>query len=144
MAVLETVGVGVLCYWAGCGIASGALQLARGTALAAGALAEGDVQLAAHALAWAVAAPGLGGPRGPGPVRRRLHLRPGHRPGGRAPGPLPQRPGLRRIATVAPEERPACPWAGGAPALLRFSHRGGRDPWDSRWIRTSGTIRPKR
>jgi hypothetical protein len=39
---------------------SGALQLARGTALAAGALAEGDVQLAAHALARAVAAPGLG------------------------------------------------------------------------------------
>ena len=60
MAVLETVGVGVLCYWAGCGIASGALQLARGTVLAAGALAEGDVQLAAHALARAVAAPGLG------------------------------------------------------------------------------------
>jgi hypothetical protein len=60
MAVLETVGVGVLAYWAGCGIASGALQLARGTALAAGALAEGDVQLAAHALARAVAAPGLG------------------------------------------------------------------------------------
>jgi hypothetical protein len=56
MAVLETVGVGVLCYWAGCGIASGAL----GTALAAGALAEGDVQLAAHALARAVAAPALG------------------------------------------------------------------------------------
>ena len=47
MAVLESVGVGVLCYWAGCGIASGAL-------------AEGDVQLAAHALARAVAAPGLG------------------------------------------------------------------------------------
>ena len=60
MAVLETVGVGVLCYWAGCGIASGALQLGRGTVLAAGALAEGDVQLAAHALARAVAAPGLG------------------------------------------------------------------------------------
>jgi hypothetical protein len=60
MAVLETVGAGMLCYWAGCGIASGALQLARGTALAVGALAEGDVQLAAHALARAVAAPGLG------------------------------------------------------------------------------------
>jgi hypothetical protein len=38
---------------------SGALELARGTALAAGALAEGDVQLAARALARAVAAPGL-------------------------------------------------------------------------------------
>jgi hypothetical protein len=60
MAVLETIGAGVLCYWAGCGVASGALQLARGTALAVGALAERDVQLAAHALARAVAAPGLG------------------------------------------------------------------------------------
>jgi hypothetical protein len=60
MAVLETVGVGVLCYWAGCGIASGALQLARGTALAVGALAEGDLQLAGGALARGLAAPGLG------------------------------------------------------------------------------------
>ena len=60
MVVLESIGVGVLCYWAGCGIASGALQLARGTSLAVGALAEGDVHLAAHALARAVAAPGLG------------------------------------------------------------------------------------
>ena len=60
MAVVETVGLGLLAYWAGTGVASGALKLARGTALAAGALAEGDVQLAAHALARAVAAPGLG------------------------------------------------------------------------------------
>ena len=60
MMVLETIGLGVLGYWAAAGVASGALQLARGTALAAGALAEGDVQLAAHALARAVAAPGLG------------------------------------------------------------------------------------
>jgi hypothetical protein len=46
--VLETVGTGVLLYWAGTGVASGALQLARGAALAAGALAEGDVGLAAR------------------------------------------------------------------------------------------------
>jgi hypothetical protein len=58
--VLETVATGVLVYWAGAGIASGALQLARGTALAAGALAEGDVALAAHALARGLAAPALG------------------------------------------------------------------------------------
>jgi hypothetical protein len=69
MAVIESIGVGVLCYWAGCGIASGALQLARGTALAAGALAEGDVQLAAHALARAVAVPGLGWPTRAWPSR---------------------------------------------------------------------------
>jgi hypothetical protein len=58
--VLETVGTGVLLYWAGTGIASGALQLARGAALAAGALAEGDAGLAAHALARGLAAPALG------------------------------------------------------------------------------------
>ena len=100
MAVLESIGVGVLCYWAGCGIASGALQLARGTALAAGALAEGDVQLAAHALARAVAAPGLGVAHEGLALSGDLYARPGHRPGGGAPGPLPQRPGLRRVATV--------------------------------------------
>jgi hypothetical protein len=46
MAVVETVGLGLLAYWAGTGVASGALQLARRTALAVGALAEGDEELA--------------------------------------------------------------------------------------------------
>jgi hypothetical protein len=60
MAILETIGTGVLVYWAGTGVASGALQLARGVVLAAGAIAEGDVQLASNALARSLAAPGLG------------------------------------------------------------------------------------
>jgi hypothetical protein len=60
MMVLETIGLGVLGYWAAAGVASGALQLARGTVLAAGALAEGDLQLAGGALARSLAAPGLG------------------------------------------------------------------------------------
>jgi hypothetical protein len=60
MAVVETVGLGLLAYWAGTGVASGALQLARGTALAVGALAEGDVELVGHALARSLAAPALG------------------------------------------------------------------------------------
>jgi hypothetical protein len=60
MAVGETVGLALLAYWAGTGVASGALQLARGTALAVGALAEGDVELASHALARSLAAPALG------------------------------------------------------------------------------------
>jgi hypothetical protein len=60
MAVMETIGLGVLACWAGCCIASGGLQLARGTVLAAGALAEGDVQLAGSALARSLAAPALG------------------------------------------------------------------------------------
>jgi hypothetical protein len=55
MAVVETVGLGLLAYWAGTGVASGALQLARGTALA-----EGDMELAGHALARSLAAPALG------------------------------------------------------------------------------------
>ncbi len=58
--VLESIGAGVVLYWAGAGVVTGALQLARGTALAAGALAEGDVGLAAHALARGLAAPALG------------------------------------------------------------------------------------
>jgi hypothetical protein len=60
MAVVETVGLGLLAYWAGTGVASGALKLARGTALAVGALSEGDVELAGHALARSLAAPALG------------------------------------------------------------------------------------
>jgi hypothetical protein len=60
MVVVETVGLGLLAYWAGTGVASGALQLARGTTLAVGALAEGDVELAGHALARSLAAPALG------------------------------------------------------------------------------------
>jgi hypothetical protein len=60
MAVLETIGAGVLIYWAGTGIASGALQLARGAVLAAGAIAEGNVPLAGEALTRSLAAPALG------------------------------------------------------------------------------------
>jgi hypothetical protein len=60
MAVVETVGLGLLAYWAGTGVASGAVQLARGTALAVGALVEGDMELAGHALARSLAAPALG------------------------------------------------------------------------------------
>jgi hypothetical protein len=60
MAVLETIGLGVLGYWAGSGILTGGLQLARGVVLASGALAEGDVHLAGHALARSLAAPALG------------------------------------------------------------------------------------
>jgi len=60
MAVVETVGLGLLAYWAGTSVASGALQLGRGAVLAVGALAEGDVQLAGHALARSLAAPALG------------------------------------------------------------------------------------
>jgi hypothetical protein len=60
MAVVESVGLGLLTYRAGTGVASCALQLARGTALAVGALTEGDVKLAGHALARSLAAPALG------------------------------------------------------------------------------------
>jgi hypothetical protein len=58
--VLQSIGAGVVLYWAGSGVVSGALQLARGVTLAAGALAEGDVGLAANALARGLAAPSLG------------------------------------------------------------------------------------
>jgi hypothetical protein len=53
--VLETIGTGVLLYWAGTGVASGALQLARGAALAAGALAEADVAVSVRAIGRAAA-----------------------------------------------------------------------------------------
>ena len=60
MGVAETIGLGILAYWAGTGIASGGLQLGRGIVLAAGAVAEGNPQLAGHALARSLAAPALG------------------------------------------------------------------------------------
>jgi hypothetical protein len=118
MAVIETVVLGLLAYWAGTGVASGALQLARGTALA-----EGDVELAGHALARSIAAPALGvvheGLALTGEVYSSVLAL------GRAAVPLVAsrnghavRAGSRSAIQM---EHPACLWAGGVRIGFSFS-----------------------